>query len=856
MARPRLYEPFSGRDGFIALVSAPPGFGKSTFVTEWLRSEDRRFVWYSLDEFDREPGLFGTYLAAAVGRLSDSPGGPLNVLGAPEPDVPTIVTSVLEDLQEAPPGSVIVLDDYQELEGSEAHEAAAYLIDRLPTHIGLVLITRADPALPMGRYRALGRAIEVRGADLRFTEAEIGEYFEHTRGVVLTGTEGHEVAERSEGWVAALQLVSLQEEANTGSGVLAALSGDHPHIAGYLVDEVLERLDPSLADFLLSTAFLERFDSALCRAVTASDRAPELLAELERRNAFLIPLSENSRGWYRYHQLFAELLRARARRTDPRHADAVLEKAANECEKLGMLDDAIDYALRSGDVALAADIADRNIGGLLGKGEIARVRSWLSRFPVPAGPSEPIVTMGWAWCRVFEGGLTAATELIDRVEADYMDSFATDVGGQLELMRSMVAFQGGDHEASESHARHALELLPKPSQYLESLAHLMIGRALYASSRRAEARPHLERSASLASRGNLLAGVNALFWLGVIEFDEGNLAAAEAAMTRGQEASSSSPDDREPAAGIADIGLAYVRLNQLDLEEAIQLAERGTQLLKRSMYVEMVFRGYFAWAESLSLAGHYEEAETIAGQGITWLTGRSMGGGALEAWLRMSLARNAWRQGKLDESARRLDQVREQGLGGSTETDTVGFFEAAAMLSLAVRRGDLEESRRLLTALPETQEEYVMFEIGRHVLSSAVHEIAGEKKEAVHAMELALSLGQEGYGYQISHVGPVVRPVLERMVGRTPHDGLVRLLLERLPLESARPVEKLIDPLTDRELDVLAEIAAGYTNEQIAERLFISRGTVKRHTANIYMKLGAHHRTEAAAIGREMGLIT
>jgi ATP/maltotriose-dependent transcriptional regulator MalT len=392
---------------------------------------------------------------------------------------------------------------------------------------------------------------------------------------------------------------------------------------------------------------------------------------------------------------------------------------------------------------------------------------------------------------------------------------------------------------------------------METLGHLYVGRALTAQAKRVEARSHLERAASLAERGNTLAAVVALFSLGVADMDMGNLVDAERSMVRAQEvgAAATGHNDPHPAAGVGDIGLAYIRLNQLDADEAIRLAERGTRLLERSTFVEMVFRAFFVWAEALSVAGRFDDSQAVVDEGIGWLQGRSIGGGPLETWLLMAQARNSWRQGRLDASKEILDRVRQRGLGSPNEYEALGFYEAADAVSHALRRGDVQESRRLLAAVPPDPTENVMFTIKRHVLTAALYELQGEARSAVASLEQAVELAHVGYRFQFSFVGPVIRPVLQRMVGRTEHDDFVRSIIERLPLEGGHVPEQPIDPLTDREIEVLTEIAAGYSNEEIADRLFISHGTVKRHASNIYLKLGAHHRTEAAAKGREQGLI-
>jgi LuxR family maltose regulon positive regulatory protein len=320
--------------------------------------------------------------------------------------------------------------------------------------------------------------------------------------------------------------------------------------------------------------------------------ALDAIEQVARQNAFLIPLGDEG-AWYRYHHLFGELLRSKLSRSEPDRYSNILNDPATACEKRGLTDDAVGYALQSGDIGLAAEIVERNLGVVLGAGEIPRLRSWLRLFPVPAGDSTHIVALGWAWCRIFEGNHGAATELIDRIEAEMLGNFAIDPSGQLEVMRAMVAFQAGEVATAEAHARTGLEKLPQPSLYAESLGHLYVGRALLAQGNRSEARPHLERAASLAERGNTLAAVTALFSLGVADMDSGNLVDAERAMVRAQEVSAASRSrtgEAHPAAGVGDTGLAYIRLNQLNAEEAIHLAERGARLLKRSTFVGMVFR--------------------------------------------------------------------------------------------------------------------------------------------------------------------------------------------------------------------------------------------------------------------------
>jgi LuxR family transcriptional regulator, maltose regulon positive regulatory protein len=359
--RPRLIERLSrASESKLTLVSAPAGFGKTTLLAEWLAAAPERSVaWLSLDQRDNDPLLFWTYVVAALETAAPGVGaGALALLQSPQPPIDAVLATLLNDLSASSDDAVLVLDDYHVIDARDVHDGIAFLLEHLPPQLHLVIASRADPALPLARLRARGQLVEIRAADLRFTPEEAAAYLNDVMGLALTAGDVAALEERTEGWIAALQLAALSLQGRDDvTGFIADFAGDDRYIVDYLADEVLQRQPEHLQHFLLQTSILSRLNGSLCDAVTGQDNGKATLEALDRANLFLVPL-DNRRGWYRYHHLFADVLRSRLLDEQPDRVRELHARASDWFEQHGERSEAIGQALAGKDFERAADLVE------------------------------------------------------------------------------------------------------------------------------------------------------------------------------------------------------------------------------------------------------------------------------------------------------------------------------------------------------------------------------------------------------------------------------------------------------------------------------------------------------------------
>jgi len=369
----------------LTVVCTPAGFGKTTLLGDWARRSRRPAAWLSLDAGDNDPARFWRYVAAALERVRPGTGAPVAALlqGPEQPPLEAVAVAVINELMSVPGEGevVLVLDDYHLIEAPPVHDSVAFLLDRLPPGLRLVVASRADPPLPLARLRARGQLAELRAADLRFTLEETAVFLRETTGLELPAASVAALQDRTEGWAAGVQLAALSLRGHADpAGFVESFAGSHRYVLDYLTEEVLARQPEPLVRFLLETSVLDRLNGPLCDAVTGRTDSQALLEALERANLFLVPLDEERR-WWRYHHLFADLLRVRLAHERPERAPELHHAAAAWHEQHGFADEAVRHALAAGEVAWAARLVERHVEGLLRRSEGATLGRWLAALP-------------------------------------------------------------------------------------------------------------------------------------------------------------------------------------------------------------------------------------------------------------------------------------------------------------------------------------------------------------------------------------------------------------------------------------------------------------------------------------------
>lgn len=881
--RRRLVEQLErGTQSKLTLISAPPGSGKTTLLTDWVATAPDRetsAAWVSLDADDTRLSTFWTYVTAAIARVAPGAGTSAQALlldgqsASPE----TVAAALLNDLRTISNPLRIVLDDYHMIDAPEIHSSMAFFLERLPAHTNVVIATRADPPLPLARLRAQGELVEIRAADLRFDETETGTFLNEMMGLSLTAQQMAQLDERTEGWAAALQLAALSMEGRTDiPAFIAGFTGSERYVVDYLVEEVLDRQPDHVRRFLTETSILDRLTGDLCDAVTDTDGGRAMLEMLERSNLLIVPLDDHRR-WYRYHHLFADVLRARLLDEHPERILELHRRASQWYEDHESRSEAIRHAIAALDFERAADLVELAIPAFRQARQEADLRSWLEALPADVFAVRPVLSVGYVGtlmaCGELKGverHLRNAEQMLEARESGASPSMVVAnhaelrrLPGAIALYRAAQARILGDEAGSMDHARRALELAA-PEDHLErggaagllALAHWTAGDLEAAYDRWAEAMANLE----MADHASDVIGC--AISLADICITQGRLRDALAIYRRGLNLSIGVNGIVRRGGADMHVGIAGILTEQNDLAGAREHLVASMRLgeangLPQNRHRSLVAEARILWAErDIDHAlGLLTEAEQVY-----------FGDFSPEVRPIRALRAKLWLAAGRTSDA--VDWARTRGLSTRDDLRYVHEFEhiTFARVLLAEAIGDREE-RALRDLLAFTERLLASADTGGRtgsgieilVIQSLVHEAAGDTAAARTSLEGALVLAEpEGYVRIFDDGG---RP-LEALLGLTANSGGASSGYARRLLEAfgdgarVRPtVGGLVDPLTERELQVLRLLAGDLTGPEIARELFVSLNTMRTHTKSIYGKLGVTSRRAAVRRATELTLI-
>ncbi len=917
--RTRLIERLKeGLRGKLTLISAPAGFGKPTRVSEWiatLAGSKARAAWLSLDEGDNDPTRFLTYLVAAMRtiapRIDEATLGALQ--SSSPPPIESLLTILLNELTTLSANLILVLDDYHTIDSQPIDQALAFLVEHLPPQLHLVIASREDPPLPLARLRVRGQLTELRAADLRFTPTEAAEFLNRVMGLNLAAEDIAALENRTEGWIAGLQLAALSMQGRSDiTSFIRAFTGSHRFVLDYLMEEVLQRQPERVRSFLLQTAILDRLSGPLCdavcsigTAVTEREDGRGMLAALERGNLFVLPL-DDQRQWYRYHHLFADVLQARLMEEQPDRVSELHRRASVWFEQNNLPADAIRHALSAQDFERAAGLIELAWPATEdGSIQPATWLSWVKTLPDALVHARPVLNVGYAYALLGRGEMEAAEARLKDAErwlesADTMKAqqvtpsvetcpesfdYAQDklhrrmvvvdqeqfksLPATIAVGRAYIAQALGNIPDTFRYASRVLELVPEGDHLRHGQASMLLGMTYWASGDlEAANRVFADYTLKLRTAGNIPDAISATVVLADIRLALGRLREALGTV---EQCLHFVMDQGEPIPfDTADLhrALSELYLEQGNLEAAAHHLQRGKELGEKAELPVLRYRLCIAQARLKKTQGDLAGALDLLDEAERLFIRTPLP----DVCPISALKARIWvAQARLTEA---LDWAHERSLSVDDAPGYLHEFEHITLArALIARYRSTREDVAICDALNLLEGLLHAAEEGGRmgsvveilVLQALAHQAQGNLSLALAPLERALSLAEpEGYVRIFVDEGESMRWLLEKQAhgeGRQPIGYAAKLLAAFAPpptiLQSAvrYPQSTLIEPLSERELEVLQHIADGLTNREIADRLYLSLFTVKAHARSIYDKLDAHSRTQAVARARELGVL-
>jgi LuxR family maltose regulon positive regulatory protein len=887
VSRPRLIERLNaGLHRKLTLISAPAGFGKTTLLSAWINqclisnTQSLRFAWLSLDEGDNDPARFLAYLVAALRTIEGNVGqGVLAALQSPGPvNIEPVLTTLLNEIADLPDnpstnsgrGLVLVLDDYHVIESQPIDKALTFTLDHLPPQMHLVMASRSDPSLPLSRLRAGGQMTEIRADDLRFTLDEITTFLDKVMGLTLSAENVAALETRTEGWIAGLQLAALSmqglKRSSDVTDFVTRFTGSDRYIQDYLADEVLQQRPKGTKDFLLQTSILNRLSGPLCDAVTGQKNSQAILEALEAANLFIVPL-DNERRWYRYHHLFADLLRQRLQQSPPSvpfdklragfpagggdERGGVAEyhiRASAWYEKNGLEIEALHHAAAANDVERAARLVEGEGMPLLFRGVVAPVLNWLESLPTTVLDARPSLWVTYASALLSAGQLASVEQKLQAAEAALQaaepDDKTRDLVGHIASMRATLAISQHQVETTIAQSRRALEYLHPDNLPVRTAATWNLGYAYQLWGDRAAASQAYTEALSISqASGNTIITILATIGLGNIQAAENQLHLAAQTYQRAMQLAGEHP---LPLTCEACLGLARLFYEWNDLDAAQRHGQQSVQLARQIETSDITIAGgvflarlKLAQRDVAGAAAILDEARQFVRQhNFTYRMPE-----VAEAQVLMLI-----QQGDLAAAAHLA-----QAHAPPTSQARVHLAKDDTSAALAV----LDPWRQQMEAKGWQDEILKVM-----VLQAVALHAHGEKDKTMQLLGDALALAEPG-GFIRTFVDegiPMAQLLLEAAARGMMPDYTGKLLAafeaeEQKSEGISPPSQPLVEPLSQRELEVLQLVAQGLSNREISERLFLALDTVKGHNRRIYGKLGVKNRTQAINKARALNIL-
>jgi len=901
--RPDLLKHLSdGLDRKLTLLSAPAGFGKTTLVSHWVEHlqgnneidcQPIKVAWLSLDQDDNDPVRFLTYFIAALNKIKDIGTelgkGALSMLQSPQPpSTNAVLISLINELAAIPDKVIFVLDDYHLIEAKPIDQALIFLLENLPPQLHLVIATRQDPNLSLGRLRARNQLTELRAADLRFTSAEAADFLNQMMGLNLSSEDIAELETRTEGWIAGLQLAAISMQGRQDhADYIKSFTGSNRLVLDFLIEEVLGQQSESTQNFLLQTAILDRMTGSLCDVLTGQENSQATLELLDHANLFIVPLDEERR-WYRYHHLFADLLRQKMHQTQAEQLKELHDKASEWYKQNGLIDQAIEHALKSKDFDQAAYLIQSQIDVLWQRGEHGKLRRWVQALPEDLLLTEPQLGIIHAYYLHTIGEYTSAEQLLQRIEwildphgngdevipslecKHLLEIDRLKLTGRLSLIRALIYSFDGNIKGIIKQADRALEYLPEQDLTWRNLSGFALGDAhSYLGDTAASYDARFATLRACEAEGNIFYILLAALKLATTLREQGELY-----RTRDLCNDQVRLAEKYNLAEINIVGCIKTILGEVlaefnDLERAIQHARQGVKIAEGGQNLVFLSMSYLYLMRVLFSKKDLAGAEEVFDKVLR--LERKM---TIPIWLSSQMA--SWQvkfwllQDDLEAISNWADK-REiliyDDHHAHEEIDHLSMIDHIVYARILIAQDRMEETIQLLRYLYQTAEGSgrISRSIEIRMLQALAYQSTGQIEQAMESFEHVLNLAEpKGFIRIFVDDGPPIANLLYEALKREIAPEYIRRLLAAFPVTEPEETNltkpqvdqsKLIEPLSDREIEVLQFIAKGLTNQEISNKLFLSMHTVKTHTRNIYSKLGAHHRAEAVAKARGFGIL-